>query len=71
MNSEFCFAVIPMGTYCSCLVADMFLFCYERDFMVSLSKRIKSANEILRLFSSIYTYYPRKYKAVFKLKNAT
>ena len=29
------------------------------------------ANEILRLFSSIHTYYPRKYKAVFKLKNAT
>ena len=35
------------------------------------SKGIYSANEILRLFSSIYTYYPRKYKAVFKLKNAT
>ena len=35
------------------------------------STRIYSANEILRLFSSIHTYYPRKYKAVFKLKNAT
>ena len=26
-----------MGTYCAPLVADLFLFCYERDFMVSLS----------------------------------
>ena len=26
-----------MGTYCSPLVADLFLFCYERDFMMSLS----------------------------------
>ena len=28
---------IPMGTYCAPLVADLFLFCYERDFMMSLS----------------------------------
>ena len=26
-----------MGTYCAPLVADLFLFCYERDFMLSLS----------------------------------
>ena len=26
-----------MGTYCVPLVADLFLFCYERDFMLSLS----------------------------------
>ena len=25
-----------MGTYCAPLVADLFLFCYERDFMMSL-----------------------------------
>ena len=29
---------IPMGTYCAPLVADLFLFCYERDFMKSLSR---------------------------------
>ena len=29
--------VIPMGTNCAPLVADLFLFCYERDFMMSLS----------------------------------
>ena len=27
---------IPMGTNCAPLVADLFLFCYERDFMTSL-----------------------------------
>ena len=26
-----------MGTHCAPLVADLFLFCYERDFMMSLS----------------------------------
>ena len=30
-------AGIPMGTNCAPLVADLFLFCYERDFMMSLS----------------------------------
>ena len=28
---------IPMGNNCAPLVADLFLFCYERDFMFSLS----------------------------------
>ena len=28
---------ILMGTNCAPLVADLFLFCYERDFMMSLS----------------------------------
>ena len=28
---------IPMGSNCAPLVADLFLFCYERDFMISLS----------------------------------
>ena len=26
-----------MGTYCAPLVADLFWFCYERDFMMSFS----------------------------------
>ena len=26
-----------MGTNCASLIADLFLFCYERDFMASLS----------------------------------
>ena len=28
---------IPMDTNCAPLVADLFLFCYDRDFMTSLS----------------------------------
>ena len=28
---------IPMDTNCASHVADLFLFCYERDFMLSLS----------------------------------
>ena len=28
---------IPMGTNCTPIIADLFLFCYERDFMTSLS----------------------------------
>ena len=28
---------IPMSTNCAPLVADLFLFCYERDFMLPLS----------------------------------
>ena len=28
---------IPMGTNCAPLEADLFLFCYERDFMKDLS----------------------------------
>ena len=28
---------IPIGTNCTPLVADLFLFCYERIFMLSLS----------------------------------
>ena len=33
---------IPMGTSCVPLVADLFLFCYERDFMLSLSEDTQS-----------------------------
>ena len=29
---------IPMGTNCAPLVADLFLLCYERDFIKSLTK---------------------------------
>ena len=36
---------IPVGTNCAHLVADLFLFCYERDFIMSLSND-KHANVI-------------------------
>ena len=41
---------IPMGTNYAPLVADLFLFCYERDFMTSLSD-VKQA-EIVEAFNS-------------------
>ena len=45
---------IPMGTNCAPLVADLFLFCYERDFMMSLSDD-KQANAI-DAFETTYRY---------------
>ena len=33
---------IPMGTNCAPLVADLFLYCYERDFMDSLNNNNQS-----------------------------
>ena len=36
---------IPMGTNCAPLVADLFLFCYEMNFMMSLSD-VKQADVI-------------------------
>ena len=45
---------IPMGTNCAPLVADLFLFCYERDFMLSLSDDNQS--EVIEAFISVYRY---------------
>ena len=45
---------IPMGTNCAPLVADLFLFCYERDFMTSLSD-VKQG-EIIEAFRSTSRY---------------
>ena len=45
---------IPMGTSCTPLVADLFLFCYERDFMKSLSPENQAA--IIEAFNSTSRY---------------
>ena len=45
---------IPIGTNCAPLVADLFLFCYERDFVTSLSD-VKQA-EIIEAFNSASRY---------------
>ena len=45
---------IPMGTNCAPLVADLFLFCYERDFMLSLSEENQSG--VIEAFSSTSRY---------------
>ena len=44
----------PMGTNCAPLVADLFLFCYERDFMLSLSEENQSG--IIEAFNSTSRY---------------
>ena len=51
---------IPMGTNCAPLIADLFLFCYERDFMPNLhkSKRydlIDMFNDTSRYLDDIFT----------------
>ena len=45
---------IPMGTNCVPLVVDVFLFCYERDFMLSLSDDNQS--EVIKAFNSTFRY---------------
>ena len=45
---------IPMGTNCAPLVADLFLFCYERDFMKSLSP--ENHADIIEAFNSTSRY---------------
>ena len=46
--------VIQMGTNCSPLVADFFLFCYERDFMLSLPDNNQA--DIIEAFNSTSRY---------------
>ena len=45
---------IPMDTNCVPLVADLFLFCYERDFMSSLSEDNQSG--VIEAFTSTSRY---------------
>ena len=43
-----------MGTNCAPLVADLFLFCYEREFMMSLSD--DKQNDIIDAFKTTSIY---------------
>ena len=45
---------IPMDTNCAPLVADLFLFCYERDFMLSQSDN--NLTDIIEAFDSTSRY---------------
>ena len=49
---------IPMGSNCAPLVADLFLFCYERCFMMSLSEAdiIDAFNNTSRYLDDIYKH---------------
>ena len=43
-----------MGTICAPLVADLFLFCYERDFMKDLSN--DSQADVIKAFNPMSRY---------------
>ena len=43
-----------MGTNCTPLVADLFLFCYERDFMMSLSDDKQA--DVIDAFNTTFRY---------------
>ena len=45
---------IPMGTNCATLVADPFLYCYERDFMDSLNHDNQA--DVIEAFNSTSRY---------------
>ena len=45
---------ITMGTNCAPLVADLFLFCYERDFMKDLSSDNQA--DVIEAFNSTSRY---------------
>ena len=45
---------ITMGTNCAPLVADLFLFCYERDFMKDLSS--DNQTDVIKAFNSTSRY---------------
>ena len=45
---------IPMGTNCAPLVADLFLYCYERDFMIKLQR--DSQTDVIAAFNNTSRY---------------
>ena len=46
--------LVPMGTNCAPLVAGLFLYCYERDFMLSLKSDTQS--DIIEAFNNTSRY---------------
>ena len=46
---------IPMGTNCAPIIADLFLFCYEKDFMMFLSSDTQA--DVTEAFNSTSRYY--------------
>ena len=74
---------IPMGTNCAPLITDLFLYCYERDFMSDLQKSkrfdlIDMFNDTSRYLDDIFTidnpefekHIPDIYPAEFQLNKA-
>ena len=53
-GSKLYIQIVGMGTNCAPLVADLFLFCYERDFILSLSEDNQS--DVIEAFNSTSRY---------------
>ena len=48
---------IPMGTNCAPLIADLFLFCYERDFMKKLQNgTVQNSDKLISIFNDNSRY---------------
>ena len=47
-------AVIPMGTNCAPLIADLFFYCYEWDFMSELHK--SKRHDLIDMFNDTFRY---------------
>ena len=47
---------IPMGTNCAPLLADLFLYCYERDFTFDLQK--SKRHDLIDMFNILTIYSP-------------
>ena len=43
---------IPMGTNCATLIADLFSYCYERDFMSDLHK--SKRHDLIDMFNDTF-----------------
>ena len=46
---------IPMGTNCAPLIADLFLYCYESQFMAKLHKD-STKSDLIDKFNNTYRY---------------
>ena len=57
---------IPMGTNCAPLVADLFLYCYERDFMDSLNHDNQA--DVIEAFNSTSRYLDDLLNKVWSIK---
>ena len=70
---------IPMGTNCAPLVADLFLFCYELDFRLSLSdnnqtdiiEALNSTSRYLDDLLNIDNPYFEQYLCIVAFQNGT
>ena len=56
---------IPMGTNCAPLIADLFLYCYESQFMAKLHKD-STKSDLIDKFNNTYRYLD----GIFALNNS-